>query len=181
MDITWAVLLVIVLLIGWTLNLFGLPGNWLNVVATLVYALLIPPTAGRVSVGWIVVAAVIGLALLGEVIEFVAGAAGAKKAGGSRRGAVLALVGGLVGAIVGMFVGIPIPVVGSILAALLFAGVGSLAGAILGETWAGRDAQHSWEVGKAAFWGRLLGTLGKILVGSFVVSVVLAALVFEGI
>ena len=178
MDIAWAILLAIVLLIGWTLNLFGLPGNWLNVGATLVYVLLIPPTAGRVSVGLIAVAAVIGRALLGELIEFVAGAAGAKKAGASRRGAILALVGGLAGAIVGMFVGIPIPVVGSILGALLFAGVGSLAGAVLGETWAGRDAEHSWQVGKAAFWGRLLGTLGKILVGSILVSVVLAALVF---
>lgn len=177
MDIAWAILLAIVLLIGWALNLFGLPGNWLNVAATVGYALLMP-TGQRVSVGMFVVAAVVALALLGEVIEFVAGAAGAKKAGGSKRGAVLALVGGLIGAIVGMFVGIPVPVIGSIIAALLFAGVGSLAGAVLGETWAGRDAEHSWQVGKAAFWGRLLGTLGKVLVGSILVSVVVVALVF---
>lgn len=177
MDILWAVLLAIVLLIGWSLNLFGMPGNWLNVLATVVYALLMP-VGQRVSIGLMVVITVIALALLGEAIEFVAGAAGAKKAGASRRGALLALVGGLIGAIVGIFVGIPVPVVGSIIAALLFAGVGSLAGAVLGETWAGRDAEHSWQVGKAAFWGRLWGMLGKILVGWVIVSVVMVGLVF---
>jgi len=178
MEITWAVLLAAVLVLGWLLNLLSLPGNWLNVAATIVYALLIPPS-GRLGIGWFVIAVILGLAILGEVIEFVAGAAGAKKAGGSRRSAWLALAGGLAGALVGVFAGvlIPIPIIGSMIGALLFAGLGSLGGAVLGETWAGRDSDHSWRVGKAAFWGRLLGTLGKIVVGAVMVAVVLVALV----
>jgi hypothetical protein len=32
------------------------------------------------------------------------------------------------------------------------------------------------EVGKAAFWGRMVGTLGKIFIGSIMVAVVLVAL-----
>jgi len=179
MEITWALLLVAVLVLGWLLNLISLPGNWINVGATVLYALLVP-SSGRLGIGWFVIIMILGLAILGEVIEFTAGAAGAKKAGGSRRGAWLALAGGVAGALVGVFAGglIPIPIVGSMIGALLFAGLGSLGGAVLGETWVGRDADHSWRVGKAAFWGRLLGTLGKIVVGAVIVSVVLVALAF---
>jgi uncharacterized protein YqgC (DUF456 family) len=179
MEIAWALLLATTLIVGWLLNLISLPGNWINVAATALYALLMP-SAGRLGVGWFVVVVIVGLAMLGEVIEFAAGAAGAKKAGGSRRSAWLALAGGVAGALIGVFAGvvIPIPIIGSMIGALLFAGLGSLGGAVLGETWVGRDADHSWRVGKAAFWGRLMGTLGKIVVGAVIVSVVLAALVF---
>ena len=180
MEIVWALLLAAIILFGWTLNLFGIPGNWINVCATLLYLLLTPADL-RVSIGWPVFGMVFALAVVGEVVEFAAGAAGAKKAGGSRRAAVLALMGGLAGGIVGMFAGslIPIPGVGSIIGALLFAGLGAMGGAIVGETWAGGDAQQSWQVGKAAFWGRLFGTLGKILVGSIIVAVVWVALVVK--
>ncbi len=56
----------------------------------------------------------LGLAMLGEAIEFAAGALGVGKLGGSKRAAALAVVGSLVGAIGGMFVGLPIPIVGSV-------------------------------------------------------------------
>jgi hypothetical protein len=124
------------------------------------------------------VASLVVLAAFGEMIELAAGALGAAQAGGSKRGAFLALLGSMTGGIVGIFVGLPIPLVGPILAAVLFAGLGALGGAVLGETWKGRDWDQSWRAGKGAFWGRLLGTLGKILVGSVMVAVTLAAVVF---
>jgi uncharacterized protein YqgC (DUF456 family) len=65
------------------------------------------------------------------------------------------------------------------LAALLFGGLGALAGAMIGETWAGRNLEDSLRVGHGAFWGRLLGTLGKILLGSVMIAVVTAAIVFR--
>jgi hypothetical protein len=40
----------------------------------------------------------------------------------------------------------------------------------------GRDLTHGWQVGQAAFWGRLLGTAGKLAVGAAIVAVVLAGL-----
>jgi hypothetical protein len=58
---------------------------------------------------------------------------------------------------------VPIPVIGSVVAAVLFAGLGAMAGAILGEVSAGQRLDTSWQIGKAAFWGRLAGTLGKML------------------
>ena len=54
--------------------------------------------------------------------------------------------------------------------------LGAMAGAILGETWAGRDADTSWRIAKLAFWGRLAGTLGKIILGAVMIVIVVAAM-----
>ncbi len=99
------------------------------------------------------------------------------KAGGSRRSAALALVGSLIGGISGLAIGVPVPVIGSLVAAVLFAALGALAGAMIGESWKGRDLDQSLRVGKAAFWGRVLGTLAKALIGAVMVVVALAALI----
>lgn len=176
MTFFYAFLLVVVLLIGCLLTLLGMPGNWLMVAATAVYAFLVPAESAG-SIGWGVVAALVILALLGELLEFLAGALGVAKAGGSKRGAALALLGSLVGGVLGIFVGLPVPVVGPILAALLFASLGALLGAIVGEQWKGRDLAASWQIGKGAFWGRLLGTLAKTVIASVIAVVALAALV----
>jgi uncharacterized protein YqgC (DUF456 family) len=177
MSIVYAILLLVVLLISWILTVVGMPGNWLMVAATALYAWLLPEDSAT-SFGWGIVLAVALLATLGELLEAVAGALGVAKAGGSRRGALLALLGSLTGGILGMIVGIPIPMVGSLVAAVLFAGIGALIGAMIGEKWKGRDLNESWAVGKNAFWGRLLGTLGKVLVGSIMIVIVTAGLIF---
>jgi len=178
MQYVWATLFAITALVDWALNVFGIPGNWITVGVAVLYAAFLT-TDSRVALGWPVVGALVALAIVGEIVEFVAGAAGAKKAGGSKRGAVLALVGALAGGILGVFIGIPIPVVGPIISAILFSAAGALGGAMLGESWKGRTWEESWGVGKAAFWGRILGTLGKIVVGSIMVAVVLISLVVE--
>ena len=49
-------------------------------------------------------------------------------------------------------------------------------GAFMAETAQGRDFDTSLSVGKAAFLGRIFGTLGKMIVGSVMVVVTLAAL-----
>jgi uncharacterized protein YqgC (DUF456 family) len=178
MMLLWAGLMFLVLLGGWALNLFGLPGNWLNVAAAAVYAWLVPGQH-RLSISWWVVGAALVLAILGELFEFLAGAMGAAKVGGSRRGAVLAIFGSLVGGVLGATIGVPIPVIGSIVGILLFAGLGAMAGAIAGEFWKGRDWETSIKIGHAAFWGRLLGTAGKLAVGTLIVGIVLAALALK--
>ena len=154
----------------------GLPGNWLIVAATALYAWLIPE-GSRAAIGWPTVGVVAGLALVGEVAELAASAAGVKKLGGSWFGAILALVGSMAGAITGVFVGIPVPVIGSLLAALLFGGLGALVGAVVGETLRGQSAETSLRIGHAAFWGRLVGTLAKVLIGAIMVGVVVAVMI----
>ncbi len=168
-----AILLVVFCIVAWGLNLITLPGNWISVAAMALYAWL-GPSEGRIAIGATTLAAAFLFALLGEIIEFAAGAMGAQKAGASRRSTLLAVVGSMAGALIGAFVGIPIPVVGPILAAILFGGVGATAGAIYGEWTDGRSWRESWSVGHAAFWGRTFGTLGKFAAG---LAVVLAALI----
>lgn len=164
MTFIWAAFFILAVLVFWCLNLLGLPGNWLIASATILYAWLVPQEPSNPR--WVVVGAVVLLAVLAEIIETGASAAGVKRAGGSRRGAFFALVGSVVGAMMGLFVGIPIPVVGSVIGALLFACLGAMFGAFIGETHKGRSFEQSWNVGHAAFWGRMFGTVAKIAIGA---------------
>lgn len=92
-----------------------------------------------------------GLAVLGVVVDFVAGAFGARRLGASGR----ALWGATLGTFVGMFFGIP---------GLL---LGPFIGALLGELSAGNSVLRSTHVGVGTWVGLLLGTLFKLVV-SFV-------------
>jgi uncharacterized protein YqgC (DUF456 family) len=175
MSVLFALILVVVLVASWFLTVLGLPGNWLMVAATAVYAYLAPAQSAAV-LGWRTIVTLLVLATLGEIVELVAGALGVTKAGGSTRGALMALVGSIVGGIFGLLVGVPIPLIGPIVAAVLFAGLGAMAGALLGEMWAGQHGDATWRIAKLAFWGRLWGTVGKILIGAVMVAVVVAAL-----
>lgn len=170
-----ALLFAAALALCWGLTALGLPGNWLMVALAALYAWLAPKQPPT-SVSWTTVAILLVLAALGEILEFAAGAMGTARAGGSRRGVAMALGGSLIGGFVGLFVGAPIPLIGSLVGAVLFAGVGALAGALVGEIWMGRELVVSWRVAKRAFWGRLFGTLGKIIVGGLMALAAILAL-----
>ena len=51
MDVLWAVLLVFVAFACWTLNVVGLPGNWLTVLMSALYAFF-QFGEGRAALGW---------------------------------------------------------------------------------------------------------------------------------
>ena len=172
----WAALLAIICIIAWGANLVALPGNWIAIAAVAIYVWL-GPEDGRAAISVVTLSIGFLLALMGEAIELVAAAMGAKRAGASRRSTLFALIGSMVGAIVGAVVGIPIPAVGSILAAILFGGAGAMAGAMYGELSDGRPWQESWAVGHAAFWGRTFGMLGKLSAGFIIVVLVIVSLV----
>ncbi len=174
MSVLYAVLLILLLFSGLLMTIFGLPGNWFMVAAAALYAWFIPlePPA---DFGWRVVIGLLVLAAIGELIEFLAGALGVAKGGGSRRGALMALLGSIVGAVLGAGIGIPIPVIGPIVAAVLFAAIGAMVGAMLGEHSTGRPLEETWQVGRAAFWGRFFGTLAKTSVGAVMIGVAVVA------
>lgn len=88
MAIFFALLLILVLLGCWLLTLLGLPGNWLMVAVTAVYAYFVPAQS-PIAFGWKTVVAILALAALGEMVELLASAFGVIKSGGSRRGAVI--------------------------------------------------------------------------------------------
>ena len=175
MDYLWAALLLIAILIGWVMTLLSLPGNWLMIAAAALFAFLIPPESS-LAITWPWVVGLVVLALLGELAELVAGALGVASGGGSKRGAALAVVGSVVGGMLLVWVGLPVPIIGPVVAAFLGAALGALGGAMLGEAWKGRSLGESWEVGQAAFWGRLLGSVAKVTIASAMVIVTIAAM-----
>ena len=176
LHILAAILLVLALVVGWTLTLVSMPGNWLMVLAAAGYAWLGSQT-GILQMKWSTVIVLAVLAGVGEIAEFAAGMVGAHRAGGSRRAAVFSLIGSLIGAIGGATIGIPIPILGSAIAAIVGGALGAFGGAAFAEHTRGELAGHSLKVGQAAFWGRILGTGAKSLVASVIAAVAIIALV----
>ena len=163
-------------IVCWLATVVGLPGTWVMVLIGVLLAWL-PPTDWIIYISWGNVAVLVGLALFGELIEFVASAAGVGKLGGSRRAATYAIIGSMVGALSGMFIGlpIPIPVIGSLIGSVLFGALGAALGAFLGERTIGKNIDGSMKIGVAAFVGRIFGTVGKALCAA-VMAVFLIAL-----
>lgn len=158
---------------AWLTTLVTLPGNWLIVGLAALFAWLFSAgvDAGR-GIAWATVFVLLGLAVVGEVIEFTASAAGAAKQGASRRAVVLSIVGAMVGSIAGLFVGTPIPVFGSLIVAVLGGAAGAFAGAYLGEAWKGRGEGERLAAGRGAFAGRIWGTVAKLAVGAIMLAIV---------
>lgn len=147
-------IVVIAGVIGMVVTLVGLPGIWLPVVAALVVQWQHPETYD-----WWTIGAAVGVGVLAEVFEFVAGALGAAKAGGTKRSAAGALVGALVGAILGT----PLfPVVGTVIGAVVGAGIGA---ALMDKTKVDRDWRSALRVGQGAAVGRMVATVVKSAAG----------------
>ena len=169
MVYVYAVALTLLNLAVWFGFLFNLPGTWLMVLFPVILEWWQP---GQFMFGWPVLFVAVSLALLGEVLEFVLGAAGSRHAGGSKRAAVLAIVGSFIGAIVGT--ALPLPIVGTLIGACAGAFVGSL----LGDLWAGRTLFQSFRAGRGAATGRLWGMASKLAVGAVIVVVLAIAAFF---
>ncbi|MFN7876910.1 MAG: DUF456 family protein [Pirellula sp.] len=158
----------------WILTLIGMPGNWgLVIVAGLGFFFANPESPLHVTlpiwIGMLLVAAV------GEILEFAASSIGVNKLGGSKKGAMLAVVGSIVGAVAGIILGVPIPIVGSLVAAVVFGCFGAFGGAILGERWDGKEWEEAIKIGWGAFWGRLFGTVLKTLCGTILLIAVVVS------
>lgn len=159
------VALLALLICGLGVQLMGLPGLWLMAASALAYAWW----TGLQYLGYPGLITIFALALLGEVLEFLAGAGGAKSAGGSKRSMVFGTVGGIVGGIV---LSIPLWIVGTILGVC----IGAFAGAALAQMTVEQDMEHSARVGLGAAKGTFIGILYKLTVGCvmFVVTAVVA-------
>jgi uncharacterized protein len=161
--------------VGMVLALITLPGTWLILLGAIVLNYGLPKLmvlAGKTMPQLFedkTLIALVVVALLAEIIEFAASAAGAKKAGGGKSGAIFSIIGGLVGGIVG---GIVIPIVGAIPGGIVGAGVG----AVLGERHLGKK---SWEaaarVGQGAAAGRAVATIAKSAAAAIIGGTLLVA------
>jgi len=163
----WSTLLIILNTFWLALVPFALPGNWLIVITTALFAWW--HAEDRIFSIYTLVAITI-LALLGELVEFFGGVVGAKKAGARFLGSLGALIGAIAGAIIGTFV-IPIPLLGTLL--------GSCAGAAIlacvFEVSGGRRLEDTVNLGVGAGLGRFLGATSKIAIGLLIWLIVALA------
>lgn len=143
------------------LSIFGLPGNWILLALVAGFHVLHPGQSGLTIWYWIIA---VGIAVLGEALEFGLQVIQAKKHGSSNTGTV----GGMIGAIVGAIVCAP----------FLF-GLGALFGAVLGawtgcflfELAKGRPSGEAAEAAMGAMVGRFLGTICKLACGAVILAV----------
>ena len=146
------------------LILIGLAGTVLPVVpgATLVFGGIVLAAwidgFARIPVWVLLLLAV--LTAMAWIVDYVAAALGAKRAGAS----TLALVGAVGGTLAGIFSG---------LWGLLFM---PLAGAAIGEYIAQRDLRRAGKVGVATWIGLLLGTAVKVAIVFAMIGIFVAAL-----
>lgn len=155
MDWIYYILMLVVGFFGVFINILGLPGNWILVLAVGVYAWA---TGFERHVGWAALVSLVVIGLIGELVEFLAGGAGAAKAGGTKRGMIGALVGGFIGA---LFLSIPVPIAGTIIGAC----AGAFIGAFLVEYAIEPDHERSLKIGIGAAKGRLFGIVSKLAFG----------------
>ncbi len=143
------------------LHIFSLPANWGVLLLAGGYFWLVPAS----GLSWGVLGLLLGLALAGELLEFVVQIFGAKKFGSSGKGNF----GGIVGAIAGAILGAP-----------FFLGIGALFGALAGayggclilEIGQGRDFQDASRAAWGAFWGKFIGMILKFSIGAAMVAVI---------
>jgi len=103
--------------LGVLATLMVMPGMWLMLLVALIAKLIVPDV-----ISWWVLLAGLLLAILGEIVELISSALGAKAGGAGKPGTTGALIGGIAGAIAGT-VFIPIPVLGTIIGGVVGAGV----------------------------------------------------------
>ncbi|HUR93357.1 MAG TPA: DUF456 domain-containing protein [Gemmatimonadales bacterium] len=137
---------------------FGLPGLWLIVLGVLGYGWL--TDFQTMSATFLVL--VIGLALVGEIVEGWIGFRFAQRYGGSKRAGWGALIGGLIGVVIG----VPVPIVGSVIGGF----VGAFAGAALFEYSRARRSGGAVKAGYGAVLGRAAAVGVKMGIGVVVVA-----------
>ena len=153
----WLIMLILLNTVWLLLVIFGLPGNWLIIISTSLFAWW-RADDGIFSIYTLIFITALGV--LGELIEFFAAMGGAKRAGASWVGSLGAIAGAIIGAIIGTIM-IPIPLFGTLLGACL--GAGLCAWSM--ELSRGKKMNDSIRFGIGAGLGHFLGTTIKFGLG----------------
>jgi len=158
------VLLHVVVLAGLFAVVLGLSGNFILLGLALLVAAVGKFQHFAVWLWFLL----LGLAVLGEIVESLLGVAAARGFGASRWGMIGAFVGGLLGAALGTAW---IPVLGSLIGAF----AGAFAGAFLGEILGGQTTRKGARAGLGAFLGKVAATAFKLVIGVIVAYFTLKA------
>ncbi len=146
------IIFVILALAGISLTIVGIGGTFIIVAGALFYDLISwSLTISLNTLLWIA-----GLAILGEVLEWIITFLGMKKGGVSRYG----LMGTIVGAIIGGILLSVVPIIGTIIGVI----IGAVIGAFVMELYHTGKAGKAWKAAKTALLGRALVSLSKFLI-----------------
>ncbi len=161
---------------GLALTLLTGPGVWLMLLAAGGIQWYSSSVTGTGYFPLWLIVTVLVLALVGELLEFIASAVGAKTAGGSRASGVGAIAGAIIGAIAGTAF---IPPVGTVIGSIIGAGAGALA---LEMGWAKNQSWRSAsKVALGAAAGRAVATVIKVTIAIVVGVSLIVALVVRAI
>ncbi len=164
-----AAIVIIAAILGVGLTLITLPGTWAMILVALVCKAWQPQL-----IEWWVLGVCVGLALLGEIVEFFASAAGSRRAGGSRSGAFGSVLGALAGALAGTVFLAFLPIIGTI--------IGAVAGAGLGAALAERGvAQRTWAESYKSGQGAAIGRAASIVIKGAVAGVMAVMLCVDAV
>lgn len=153
-------------MLGVALTVIRLPGTWLIVATAAGYGWY----GDWHAISLFTLSVLIGIAVVGEVGEFLASMLTAKKAGATKR----AMWGAFIGGFVGMFIfTIPLPLIGTIIGAV----IGCFLGAVIGELTAHDNVRKGVRVGRAAAIGYVLGMAFKIAIAFLMAGLLLGSAV----
>ena len=121
METVWWTITIVLMLAGLFASVFPImPDSLLILAGAYLHHFTVAPER---TVGWWTLGVLTGLCILAHIVDFAAGAMGAKKFGASKWGALGGIIGGIVGTIfffpIGLFLG---PVLGALGAEIVFAG-----------------------------------------------------------
>lgn len=145
-------LVILSILAGIFLVPLSLPGTWVIVGASILYSFFYDFDGGATSFWW-VNGWLLGLAVFGEVMEFVVGTFGSKAVKVSNGAIIAAFIGG----IVGLIIGVPIVLVGSLIG--LF--VGAFLGALIYEWFVVSSFGKALRVAAAVLATRIVASVLK--------------------
>lgn len=153
-------LLILTAVVGLALTAIGLPGIW----GFLLVATVLPLAGAATAPSGLALGIGFGLAVVAEILEWVAQVRWTGRSGGSRRAGWGALAGGLLGA----FAGLPIPVLGPVIGSF----AGSFLGALAAEYTLTRDHALAGRVAWGALIGRVVATSLKMALGVVIAVVI---------
>lgn len=161
LPIAGYILLCLAMLAGLLITPLGLPGNWIIFGCAVIYGFATHWTKFQ----WPFLLLLLIAATIGEIIEALSSAIGARKFGASTGATVAAIVGSIVGLSVGTGI---LPIVGTLIGAL----AGAFLGAFLYEYMRLKDSQQALRAGMGAFLGRTAATVVKEIIGLLMVGLV---------
>ncbi|HIA47370.1 MAG TPA: DUF456 domain-containing protein [Candidatus Hydrogenedentes bacterium] len=154
----------LVIIVALLLDLVGLFGNWLILCAVAAAWAI----SGFDYFGGYTIPILVGLAILGEILETAAAGMGAAKFGGGKGAVVAAVIGCVLGAVIATPL-IPIPLIGTLIGACGGAFVGATAYELTRKE---HGLEGSARVGVGAALGKVGGLFAKTVVGFVMLGVV---------